>query len=447
MFSSNDKISSRQIKRLLVFDIFGAGSLLLPSQLAMSENGIGIFSILAGTFFAGAYLWLLRICASRTESDYLNYLKTGWGNILARLCYLGYALISIITCAWAAKILTQLVCDSLLDSVDFAAALFVIMLLAYYGASAGIEARARVYEILFWVLVIPLLIMLALCVRQVQVIQWFPLLGEQDVISWSWFFIGTWRCFAAFLPLTFLLFLLPHVQDKRKSQRAAGWAVLLIGAALLLVYLVLLGIFGSGALAKEQYPVITLMGMVKIPGEFLKRLDAVMVGGWFFTLYALIGSALFYGVVIARRALTGDDRHRQEAAGTYGQETAGTYGRQEAGTYGRQEAGTYGRQETGTFRQQEAGAETAGSAGTKKTAGDTAGQPDNGQSAGGRAYWQGSNIWFLIAAAASYGIAYAFHLWPQMQAQAVKVFYLGCVPFAVVVPVISLFLCSKRELE
>ena len=234
MFSSNDKISSRQIKRLLVFDIFGAGSLLLPSQLAMSENGIGIFSILAGTFFAGAYLWLLRICASRTESDYLNYLKTGWGNILARLCYLGYALISIITCAWAAKILTQLVCDSLLDSVDFAAALFVIMLLAYYGASAGIEARARVYEILFWVLVIPLLIMLALCVRQVQVIQWFPLLGEQDVISWSWFFIGTWRCFAAFLPLTFLLFLLPHVQDKRKSQRAAGWAVLLIGAALLL---------------------------------------------------------------------------------------------------------------------------------------------------------------------------------------------------------------------
>ena len=278
MFSSNDKISSRQIKRLLVFDMFGAGSLLLPSQLAMSGNGIGIWSILAGMFFAGAYLWMLRICASRTPSDYLNYLKTGWGNILSRLCYLCYALISIVACAWAAKILTQLVCDSLLDSVDFGTALFVIMLLAYYGASAGVEARARVYEILFWVLVIPLVVMLLLCVRQVQVIQWFPLLGEQDAISWSWFFIGTWRCFATFLPLTFLLFLLPHVQDKRKSQRAAGWAVLLNGLALVCVYLVLLGIFGSGALAKEQYPVITLMGMVKIPGEFLKRMNRTWLG-------------------------------------------------------------------------------------------------------------------------------------------------------------------------
>lgn len=412
MFSSNDKISSRQIKRLLVFDMFGAGSLLLPSQLAMSGNGIGIWSILAGIFFAGAYLWMLRICASRTPSDYLNYLKTGWGNILSRLCYLCYALISIAACAWAAKILTQVVCDSLLDSVDFGTALFVIMLLAYYGASAGVEARARVYEILFWVLVIPLVVMLLLCVRQVQVIQWFPLLGEQDAISWSWFFIGTWRCFATFLPLTFLLFLLPHVQDKRKSQRAAGWAVLLNGLALVCVYLVLLGIFGSGALAKEQYPVITLMGMVKIPGEFLKRLDAVMVGGWFFTLYALIGSALFYGVVIARRALTGGEDGQQKAD-AHEQNVAGT---------------------------------ASGRSGPQKTE-RAAGPQDQGQSAGVRVYWQGSNIWFLLAAAAAYGIAYAFHLWPQIQVQAVEVFYLVCVPFAVLIPVISLFICGKGELE
>lgn len=479
MFSSNDKISSRQVKRLLVFDMFGVGSLLLPSQLAMSGNGIGIWSILAGMFFAGAYLWLLRTCATRTESDYLNYLKTGWGNIPARLCYVCYALISIIACAWAAKILTGLVCDSLLDSVDFGAALFVIMLLAYYGASAGIEARARVYEILFWVLVLPLAMMLLLCVRQVQVIQWFPLFGDQDAISWSWFFIGTWRCFAAFLPLTFVLFLLPHVQDKKKSQRAAGWAVLFNGLALVLVYLVLLGIFGSGALAKEQYPVITLMGMVKIPGEFLKRLDAVMVGGWFFTLYALIGSALFYSVVIARRALTGGNARRHREAYVQKQQETDGQGRREAATGTESgvadgqpdksgtesgaadgqsdksgtESGAAGGQpgeagtESGAASGQPAkGGAACGPDGQKKTA-QAGGQTVNGQSAGGRMHWQGSKIWFLLASAAAYGIAYAFHLWPQMQAQAVKVFYLVCVPFAVIVPVISLFLCSKGEVE
>lgn len=336
MFSSNDKISSRQIKRLLVFDLFGAGSLLLPAQLAKSGNGIGIWSILAGTAFAGVYLWLLHACSSRTVSDYMGFLKTGWGNILSRMLYLCYAIFSLLVCAWAAQLLAELVCDSLLDSREFPAALLVILLLAFYGAAAGIEARARIYEILFWILVIPLAVMLLLCVRQVQVIQWFPLLGDGDAISWSWFWSGTWQCFAAFLPLTFLLFLIPHEQDKQKSGRAAACAVVISGLALAVIYLILLGIFGSSALAKEEYPVITLMGMVKIPGDFLKRLDTVMVGGWFFMLYALIGMTLFYGVVIMRRALTasamsgwymkGGKAGRQGADGWFFAAAAAVYG-------------------------------------------------------------------------------------------------------------------------
>lgn len=374
MFSSNDKISSRQIKRLLVFDLFGAGSLLLPSQLAKSGNGIGIWSILAGMVCACIYLWLLHTCSRRTSSDYMDYLKTGWGNLLSRLLYLCYAILSIFTCAWAAKLLAELVCDSLLDEREFAAALLVILLLAFYGAVSGMEARARVYELLFWALVVPLLVMLLLCIRQVQVIQWFPLFGDAEPISWSWFWSGTWQCFASFLPLTFLLFLIPHVQDKRKAGRAAVCATICSGLALVVIYLILLGIFGSGALEKEQYPIITLMGMVKIPGDFIKRLDAVMIGGWFFTLYALIGTTLYYGMVIARRALT-------------------------------------------------------------KWNGVQHSKADR----------RGKQIWFLVITVFIYAIAYGFHLLPNVQMAAVKIFYLVGVPFVVMIPVISLFMCKKEK--
>ncbi len=296
MFSRNDKISSRQIKRLLIFDLFGASSLLLPAQLAKSGNGSGLWCILAGMVMAGLYLWLLLACCSQASSDYLGYLKESWGGFLSRVFYFCYALAAIFTCAWTAKLLAELMCATLLETKEFAAALFVILLLALYGGTAGLEARARVYEILFWLLVIPFVIMLLLCVRQVQVIQWFPLSVENHGVGWAQFCNGTWQCFAAFLPLTFLLFLIPHVQDGRKAGRAACSAAVISGVSLAVIYLILLGIFGSGALAREAYPAVTLMGMVKIPGDFVKRLDAVMVGVWFFTLYALIGSGLYYGV-------------------------------------------------------------------------------------------------------------------------------------------------------
>lgn len=306
MFSNNDKISPRQIKRLLMFDLFGASSLLLPTQLAKTDGSAGVWSVFAGLLLAGCYLWLVQTCCAQTAQDYLDYLQNGWGRLLGRLFYICYAFVSMLVSAWTAKLLAELVCDSLLENREFPAALLLILLLALYGGIAGIEARARIYEILFWVLAIPVLIMLLLCIRQIQVVRWFPLLPEfgRGKETWSGLWKGSMQCFLLFLPLTFLLFLKPHEHEGQKNGRTAAGALFLSGAAVAVLYLFLVGIFGSEALAMEQYPVITLMGMIKIPGDFVKRLDTVMIGVWFFTLYALIAAALYYSVVVARRAIT-----------------------------------------------------------------------------------------------------------------------------------------------
>lgn len=303
MFSNNDKISPRQIKRLLIFDLFGISSLLLPAQLAQAEGSSGLWGIFAGTILSGCYLWLLHACRRHMPQDYLAYLQSGWGRHFARVLYLCYAAICILISGWTAKTLSELVCSSLLDASQFPTALLLLMLLALYGASAGIEARARIYEILFWVLAAPLIIMLLLCLRQVQFIQWFPLMPKAWRQSgWSGLWNACLKCFASFMPLTLLLFLKPHEQDEAKTGRAAAGALMISGTAVAAVYLILTGTFDSGALAGEQYPIITLMGMVKIPGDFIKRLDTLMIGVWFLTLYALAAAALYYGVSIARSA-------------------------------------------------------------------------------------------------------------------------------------------------
>lgn len=365
MFSNNNKISSRQIKRLLVFELFGTGSLLLPAHLARAGGGMGIWGIFIGTGMACLYLWLICLCISRMQQDFFAFLSQGWGGFFARFLYVGYALLSVLTCAWAAGLLARLMCETLLETRKFPVVLLMAVLLALFGSIAGIEARARVYEILFWMLAVPLAVMLLLCVRQVQSVWWFPLSGTISGSFWD----AALRCFASCLPLTFLLFLLPHMQDKQKSGRAAAGALAFGCAALLLIYLILLGIFGGAALAREAYPIITLMGMVKLPGDFLKRLDAVMVGVWFFTLYALIGATLYYGTVILKKA-----------------------------------------------------------AGAKTDADEKKGR------------WL-----FGATAAAVYGIAYVFHLYPQFGEVAEKLFFMAGLPFLVCVPVISVLICKGEQ--
>lgn len=302
MFSNNDKISPRQIKRLLIFDLFGASSLLLPAQLA-ETGGIGLWSILAGVVMAGLYAWLLLFLGGQVKQDYFAYLQGGFGKLPARVIYIGYAVICALVCAWAAGLLSELVCSTLLEEGEYPTALLLIMLLLLYGGIAGLEARARVYEVLFWVLAVPFFLMMLFCIRQVQPVQWFPLFGLYGQEQLGSFWSGAWQCFAAFLPLTFLIFLLPHVQKGKKLGRSVFVALIVSGVVLAAVYFILLGIFGSKALAVEKYPVITLMGMVKIPGNFIKRMDAVMVSVWFFTLYALAAALFYYSVSLFYQAL------------------------------------------------------------------------------------------------------------------------------------------------
>ena len=48
MFSINNKISKRQMFRLLTYDLLGIGTLLLPKALAGSAGKSGSFAVAAG---------------------------------------------------------------------------------------------------------------------------------------------------------------------------------------------------------------------------------------------------------------------------------------------------------------------------------------------------------------------------------------------------------------
>ena len=81
---------------------------------------------------------------------------------------------------------------------------------------------------------------------------------------------------------------------------------------LLLSYVLLVGNFGGNALATMRFPVVTIMSTIQFKGNFLKRMDALMLGVWFFTLYALLNLHLHYGVLLSKELILKDERKKDE---------------------------------------------------------------------------------------------------------------------------------------
>lgn len=192
--------------------------------------------------------------------------------------------------AYVMYFLTTLIEEQLLGKSYEAAIVLTLTGAAFWGLWKGLESRLRVYEVLFWILILPLgFILLAAC-SGVCTDYWTPVVDT------------SWQNFGKGILLCVLIFSLSLLAFRSKSQcsrpkqllratRRSLCAVVIWNA---IIYLILLGVFQVGLLSHLSYPIIDLMAVVKLPGNFLERQDALMMGIWLFCLFALLNSMLYY---------------------------------------------------------------------------------------------------------------------------------------------------------
>lgn len=299
MFSENNQISGRQVFRLLTYDFLGMGTLLLPTMLADTAGRDGIFCILAGILSTFLYLKLLRYLLKGMKTSYPDFLKQKCGKVCGYVLWGGYFLYFILMASYTAYLFSTLMLNGLVENISFYLVLLLILLLAFYGMAGGIEGRARVYEILFWFLMIPLFLMLFAACREVKPAYWSPVFmaDGKEVLSGSYYVLF---CYSM---VSIVLFLKEYVADRKKCVGAAEKAVWFSGGVFAALYLILIGLFGVEALAQMKFPAVTMMSRVQVTGGFLKRTDAFMFSIWFFTLYAMLNSMVFYSGNLAEKVI------------------------------------------------------------------------------------------------------------------------------------------------
>ena len=299
MFSENNQISGRQVFRLLTYDFLGMGTLLLPTMLADTAGRDGIFCILAGILSTFLYLKLLRYLLKGMKTSYPDFLKQKCGKVCGYVLWGGYFLYFILMASYTAYLFSTLMLNGLVENISFYLVLLLILLLAFYGMAGGIEGRARVYEMLFWFLMIPLFLMLFAACREVKPAYWSPVFvaDGKEVLSGSYYVLF---CYSM---VSIVLFLKEYVADRKKCVGAAEKAVWFSGGVFAALYLILIGLFGVEALAQMKFPAVTMMSRVQVTGGFLKRTDAFMFSIWFFTLYAMLNSMVFYSGNLAAKVI------------------------------------------------------------------------------------------------------------------------------------------------
>ena len=292
-FAQNESRSPRQLYRLYVFNLLGVGTLVLPNNLARLGK-YGFISIALGVFMAWLFMWIVSEVRERRKNIYdRGYDKITYAKMLIYdLIIAAYELSQAAFLAW---IFVKLIRDSLIPDESFTVVLLVIMAVCAYALSGGVECRARVYEVVFFFVLIPLAAMLLFAISDVRL----DYLMIEDRIGVEFgiadIFAGAYYVFAASISVFNILF----VRERSVSQIrwSVSKAILTYAGILFLLYAVLLGSFGKYSLSEIEFPAVVLMSDVQIKGSFFKRADALMLSVWFFTLFSVLNMSLYYAVL------------------------------------------------------------------------------------------------------------------------------------------------------
>lgn len=292
-FAQNESISPRQLYRLYVFNLLGVGTLVLPNNLAKLGK-YAFISIALGVFMAWLFMWIVSEVRERRKTIYDRSIdKTKCAKML--IYDLIIAIYELSQAAFLAWIFVKLIRDSLIPDESFTVVLLVIMAVCAYALSGGVECRARVYEVVFFFVLIPLAAMLLFAISDVRL----DYLMIKDRVGVDFgiadIFAGAYYVFAASISVFNILFV--RARTASQIRGSVSKAIFTYAGILFLLYAVLLGNFGKYSLSEIEFPAVVLMSDVQIKGSFFKRADALMLSVWFFTLFSVLNMSLYYAVL------------------------------------------------------------------------------------------------------------------------------------------------------
>ncbi|MGO4108500.1 GerAB/ArcD/ProY family transporter [Paenibacillus sp. YAF4_2] len=278
----NSKISVRQFMILIMVGTIGDSILIMPTITAGSSKQDAWLSMLlafigglaAGGLFGAIANQLQRISLYEAIRQRLGVWFGGF--IFLLFLFPSFMCILTLFSEMSQFMTTQLMPETPVIAIIILFAAVIIIAYRY-----GIEAYARMGELLFPVFMGLFLLLVVFLLPQIKWTNLHPIMatGMLPIIN------GSLPAFASgFVEMAVLLMLVPYVAGSSRLTRPILTGFAVGGMVLFLVVLLSILVLGPNLMQSKYYPTFVLAQKITI-GHFLERIEAIMAFLWIITVF------------------------------------------------------------------------------------------------------------------------------------------------------------------
>jgi spore germination protein len=284
------QITMIQAAAILVSTIIGVGVLPLPLFAVRAAGSGAPFATFLGVLMAFVGLALIAILGMRfPNKSIIQYSEDiigkwpSWVGSAFVICF--FTVLTSLT----AREFGEVVITAVLTKTPLEVTVIVMLLLAAISTRNDITTFAYIHHFYFPVLLGPVLLIVALALKNSDVINLQPIWGNDQKGM-----LGGVLTITALFQGTFILTtVIPAMRQPKKAMKASIWAILIAGGLYVTIVAATVSVFGAEEIKNLLWPTLELAKATSLPANVLERLDAAFLAVWVTAVFTTLFSSYF----------------------------------------------------------------------------------------------------------------------------------------------------------
>jgi spore germination protein KB len=270
------KIGQKQLRWLVCVLLISTILIYLPRYIAKYAKQDSWITVIAITVISLVVTLVIIKLGLRFPNQTINsYSQLIVGSFLGKLISVSYLLFFIHI---SALIIMEIAIFLTAVFITNTPVLLIILLINFVAALAvrnGIEVISRVNEFVYPLVIFAIMLIFLLIWPELK------LTNFQPVLEHGWTGVGQASSIALlfFSETIVLVIILPTLASKQGTVWSISRALLIVGVLTLLVFIMIIGLFGASESAELTYPTLSAVRYISIFG-FVERIDALVIAGW-----------------------------------------------------------------------------------------------------------------------------------------------------------------------
>ena len=291
MIEHRNKISNVQLVAILLLDVFCIALFTLPHVAANLAGADGWMLIVgAAVVITGFAAIIHALCVRFPGMGFHAFSREILGRVLAAILSIAFAIKLVLGAGLLLRQFAALINQTTLIRTPQPVVIGAMVLVAAYAAYKGIEARARLSEILIWFVFVPLLIVMAVAATRGDFSRLQPAFQTppQEILT------GSLRLLLFFQGLEILLLIYPYLTKPTAARKYVFSGIGILGILMIILTIVTFAVASPAMAARTTWPVWQIVDSINIPESFAERQGALLIAFFVILSFSFINSGLFF---------------------------------------------------------------------------------------------------------------------------------------------------------